>query len=433
MAGIVQQRTLRYPGGVGWLMASKECLLACFLCIVSFTYAQRIDFREPNAVNNPSITLQRMILDENQEILYVGSVNTIYKLSEDLEILAQERTGPVLDHQGCFPPPGPCTSQYERGLMDNVNKVLVIAGEKLITCGSVYQGTCQTRSLSNFAMLGNNTQEEVAPNSRHGTTIGFVANGPLGNVLYVASSHAPWIDSTVPTISSRQIAPERERDLFKVIEEFQFSTGAKITIPGDTLTAGPGNFNISYVYGFPHGNFSYFIGIQPENEDLPVSPYKTKLARVCQRDFNYYSYIELPLTCMKDGVNYNLAQSAYVTTLSSDLDSDDFKRGESVLIVTFARSNGKTLEPLEESAICMYSLKYIDLMFWTRRKACASGLTPSFEIKWQGTQNQGCFNSPNLVSIIADTGILMALDSIPYCNVTTLMALSRCSCSVSVD
>ena len=358
--------------------------------------AQRVEFLEPNAQSNPEIALQGMIKDDTTGKLYVGSVNTIYQLSEDLELLLQEKTGPVQDNQECFPPPGPCFNNAERQTMNNFNKLLALDGDKLITCGSVFQGTCQIRSASNLAMLGNNTQVEVAANTQMGTTVGFVAKGPMGNVLYVASSQAEWIQDDVPTMSSRYISTNKPKSLFKEIQETPLSQGAKIGIPSETLQGGPGTFNISYVYGFPSGNFSYFIGIQPENENLPSSPFKTKLARVCQHDYNFYSYIELPLTCKKDGVNYNLAQSAYLTTLGGNW-SDELQRGDEVLFVTFSKSKGKTLEPLADSAICMYSMKYIKQKFWDRRRGCALE-EGSFEIPWQQITNQNCGRKESLVS-----------------------------------
>ena len=361
--------------------------------------AQRVEFVEPNAQTNPDITLQGMIKDDITGKLYVGSINAIYQLSEDLELLLQERTGPVQDDPECFPPPGPCVAPAERQTMNNINKLLALDGDKLISCGSVFQGTCQIRNASTLAMVVNNTQEEIAANTQIGTTVGFVVKGPIGNVLYVASSHAEWIDRNVPTISSRYVSSNNPRDIFKVVTEFQLSAGAKIGIPVETLRAGPGTFNISYVYGFPSGNFSYFIGIQPENENLPTSPYKTKLARVCQKDWDFHSYIELPLTCKKDGVNYNLAQSAYLTTLGGDLEgSNEIQRGNEVLFVTFSKSNGKTLEPVADSAICMYSMKYINQNFFDRKRACASGRGSSFEIPWQQSANQNCWGSETLVS-----------------------------------
>ena len=407
MAGIT--RTWRYSGVD---TTSRDGLLACLLLhLVTLTMAQRVEFVEPNSRTNPKITLQGMIKDEITGKLYVGSTNAIYQLSEDLELLVQEKTGPVQDNQECYPPPGPCFDNAERQTTNNFNKLLALDGDKLITCGSVFQGTCQIRSASTLAMLANNTQAEVAANTQAGTTVGFVAKGPfVENVLYVASSQAEWIENNVPTMSSRYISTNRPRRLFEEIKETPLSQGAKIVIPSDTLKGGPGTFNISYVHGFPSGNFSYFIGIQPEDENLAGSPFRTKLARVCQHDYNFYSYIELPLTCKKDGVNYNLAQSAYLTTLGGDLKgSTEFQRGDEVLFVTFSKSKRGTLEPLAESAICMYSVKYINQKFWDRRRACASG-DGSFDIPWQQSANQNCYIAQSLVrecfSICSFVGLL---------------------------
>ena len=76
-----------------------------------------------------------------------------------------------------------------------------------------------------------------------------------------------------------------------------------------------GTFPINYVYGFSSRGFSYFITVQKKSTANP-KPFITKLVRVCQRDVNYHSYVEVPSICQSEsGYDYNLAQAAQGTLL----------------------------------------------------------------------------------------------------------------------
>lgn len=70
------------------------------------------------------------------------------------------------------------------------------------------------------------------------------------------------------------------------------------------------NYPVKYLYGFSHNGFSYFITIQPIS--IITSTYETRLARVCQNDMQFFSYMEVPLECKGDnGITYSIATSAY--------------------------------------------------------------------------------------------------------------------------
>lgn len=69
----------------------------------------------------------------------------------------------------------------------------------LITCGSVYQGSCEARSLANISRVleggGGGTDIKnfaVAANTEGASTVAFIAPGPsaqMGTVLYVATTY----------------------------------------------------------------------------------------------------------------------------------------------------------------------------------------------------------------------------------------------------
>ncbi|CAG5129621.1 unnamed protein product, partial [Candidula unifasciata] len=124
--------------------------------------------------------------------------NHLYQLDADLNLLVDVQTGPKNDSTMCFPPPGACF--VNRTATNNHNKVLVVDTQRrnLITCGSVYQGMCETRSLANVSKVfdtpdGKDIQNfAVAANTEDGSTVAFIAPGPsslMGTVLYVATTY----------------------------------------------------------------------------------------------------------------------------------------------------------------------------------------------------------------------------------------------------
>jgi len=90
-----------------------------------------------------------------------------------------------------------------------------VAGRRLVTCGSVFQGTCQLRHIEDIddaveADSRGNTDYFVAANDPEMSTVAFVAPGP-GRVdaLYVAATYtggaATAVRQAVPAVSVRAI------------------------------------------------------------------------------------------------------------------------------------------------------------------------------------------------------------------------------------
>ena len=345
---------------VGSQVINVPCLLVqvhIVLTLVSSVMSY-VHFKEENSPGDSEISLQKMALDPTTNMLYVGSINRLYKLDSDLVEQAYIDTGPTEDHPTCFPPPGSCSDPRNvRVPTNNINKILIVDRDRLITCGSVYQGICQTRSLHNFTILDNNTSEEIAANTRIGTSVGFIASGPVGNenVLYTATSNAEWIDGNVPTVSVRKLYnTTRLEKLFSVLKYDGFRVVSSIVIPDGTVSESPNGFNITYVYGFASGSFSYFLAVQPKNH-LTIArevEYYTKLVRICRKDINLHSYIELPLKCRSGSTDFNVAQSAYIAKTGKA--GGEVWQMEDALFVTFAQSEEHARDPQRKSAICMY-------------------------------------------------------------------------------
>ncbi|PIK40579.1 putative plexin-A2 [Apostichopus japonicus] len=269
-------------------------------------------------IPNRNSVFQNQFLDPSDGSLFIGGLNYIYKLNSDLHLIQSAQTGPVDDSPECRPPRFSCAEP--KTTTDNYNKVILVHQNSLITCGSIYQGTCRIRDPGSLNVTYGDSIREVVPNTPSGLAVAFIANGATDRVLYVASSYGDWLRN-VPTVSTRLISRSPPDDkLFKVTSE-----DAELTIPETSLDGSPADqpFNISYIYGFTSGQFSYFVASQPK-EFSTISRYTSKLVRLCHGDPDFKSYIELPLVCggMTEDEDYNLIQSAHLASLSLDGDEE---------------------------------------------------------------------------------------------------------------
>ena len=100
-----------------------------------------------------------------------------------------------------------------------------VVGRRLVTCGSVFQGTCQLRHVDDISDVTEtdprgNTDYFVAANDQHTSTVAFVAPGPrpaatgggraADQALYVAATYtggspATAVRQAVPAVSVRAI------------------------------------------------------------------------------------------------------------------------------------------------------------------------------------------------------------------------------------
>lgn len=180
----------------------------------------------------------------------------------------------------------------------------------------------------------------------------FIASGTdarwiVMNVGVTYDINTPYRNE-IPAVATRSLKEDRL---------FQFEA------PGTKMFFNSKSFIVKYVYGFSSWIFSYFMTIQLKQHSSNTShEYITKLVRICQADTHYYSYTEIPISCIKNGVEYNLAQAAH---LSKPTDGDD------VLYAIF--SQGINGIPSNASALCTYTLESIVNKFTQNIQACFNG------------------------------------------------------------
>ncbi|XP_052280998.1 plexin-B-like isoform X2 [Dreissena polymorpha] len=333
--------------------------------------------------------LNNMVVTEWGRI-FVGAVNRIYELDSDLTVLSEAETGPVNDSLKCLPDPKiPCNSPTS--LTDNYNKILIHykgLKEKLLTCGSVYQGACEARNLKNISRAQSYYESEtgsildfaVAANDARATTIAFVAPGPPdldSEVLYVGATYTggkvdvytEQLRGVVPSISSRSLGRNRFQ-LNAKFDNIQAMYSA-IYIRKDVRS----KFLIDYVTGFSSGIYSYFLTRQYASVQSTdkTSPVVSKVIQICQKDLYYNSYIDMPLVCQSEnsGKVYSYLQAAKITKASKNLQlSFGLRSADDILIALFSDNEG---DHESNSAICVYTMQYIRRQLLENAQKCFNG------------------------------------------------------------
>jgi plexin A len=278
-----------------------------------------------------------LVVGKNTGLVLIGAVNRLYQLSPDLALVMSEVTGPRDDSPECLA--RECPPTVLKKLTDNVNKALVIdyTTTRLISCESIFQGSCSVKNLHNISDVAQVVRESVVRSSSTASTVAFIAPGPpkppVTQVMYVGVTYTgnyPY-RSWVPAVSSRNL----DRDKMFNIAEKAVTKGTRMFV--NSLARE--DYLINYVHGFSSEGFSYFLTTQ--KRDLPPSPFISKLVFVCHDDESYYSYTEIPIDCISEGAKrYNLVQAAYVGKPGSDLAADlGITAQDDVLFAVFSKSD----------------------------------------------------------------------------------------------
>ncbi len=346
------------------------------------------------AWNETQFTLTHMALDPGTGSIYLGGVDRIWKLDQNLNVLDTVVTGPVEDDpETCVAPfQSPTTSceNRRRGTsVRNYNKILAFDPDHkiLITCGSVYQGTCQVRSTDRNGLTSSVTSYDssrsyyLAANTPETSTVAFIAPGPpnpeVTNVLYVATSYSGYFDERnfVPAVSSRQLTPGSNR-----LEYAAYNTktkyGTLIELDGEEVSE---EYPIQYVAGFNDTGYSYFLTIQKnrDSQGNPTDEYISKIIQICHADQTYSSYTEIPIQCRSSSDNslYNLVQSATIGTPGVNLAAKlGVSSDKKILIASFSKGEpGNNNVPQETAAICIYKMTEIRQKFLENIQSCYRG------------------------------------------------------------
>ncbi|XP_077324844.1 plexin-A4 [Lithobates pipiens] len=354
-------------------------------------------------------TFNHLVVDARTGHIYLGAINRIYKLSEDLKVLLTHQTGPDEDNPKCYPPRivQPCNEPLV--YTNNVNKMLLIdyKENRLIACGSLYQGICKLLRLEDLFKLGepfHKKEHYLSGVNESGSVFGvIVSNNNDDDKLFIATS-VDGKPEYFPTISSRKLTRNSEADgMFAYVFHDEF-VASMIKIPSDTFNIIP-DFDIYYIYGFSSGNYVYFLTLQPEMTSPPGSTtkeqvYTSKLVRLCKEDTAFNSYVEVPIGCEKNGVEYRLLQAAYLSKAGLILaKSLGIKPGDDILFTIFSKGQKRRMKSLDESALCVFVLKQINDRIKERLQSCYKG-EGTLDLAWLKVKDVPCGNA--LITIADD-------------------------------
>ncbi|XP_056395933.1 plexin-B3 isoform X2 [Hyla sarda] len=321
------------------MLELAQSLLVC-LCL-SLSVSSLPNFLRPN------VTFNHMAYDPGSGYIYIGAVNWIFQLSSDLQLLAEDSTGPVLDSPECLPfkEPRDCP---QATYTHNSNKLLTVHshGGELLTCGHVFQGICEKRNLTNISNIIYQTEDPgdnqfVAANDPKVTTVGIAETTPQGDYLFVGRGLTARLSSGIPPITIRQL---EKPSVFS-------NEGLGKLVVGDFS-----DYNNTFVGVFSDEGHVYFLFYRRGSKSQ--MEYKTYLGSVCSKDIHLYSYVEVPLVCE----GYNLAQAAHLETKTREL------------FVVFSASQGPIPSPSSRTALCSFKMELIKKQIEQARVLCYTQL-----------------------------------------------------------
>jgi len=254
-------------------------------------------------------------------------------------------------------------------------QVLVIDNHhsQLMTCGTVFQGTCQSRDLVNISRIKvdvviKNNYQFVASRLPTRAVVAIVAAGPSSSVrLYVGTDDQP--SRTVELLYDRRQytcgVTRRYLDTSKIFEIPPANAdglGPFARLSNEAATSR--DFLVQYVSGFSVENFTYFLTTQPAVYPAVSSTQRvSKLSQVCHDDELFDSYVEMRINCRSSQKDYNLVRAATVLRPGTRLaGSMNLPANEHLLVAVFYGA--------PDSAVCVYRLSDIRRKFTENIASC---------------------------------------------------------------
>nr|XP_014347985.1 PREDICTED: plexin-A2 isoform X2 [Latimeria chalumnae] len=349
-------------------------------------------------------TFNHLTVHQKSGAVYVGAVNRIYKLSENLTLLVSHKTGPEDDNKSCYPPliVQPCSEPLTP--TNNVNKLLLIdyTQNRLLACGSLYQGVCKLLRLDDLFILvepSHKKEHYLSSVNETGTMYGVIIQSEEEDGKLFIGTAVDGKQDYFPTLSSRKLPRDPESSSMLDYVFHSDFVSSLIKIPSDTLAL-VAHFDIFYVYGFASGNFVFFLTVQPETPEGISSGsasdlfYTSRIVRLCKNDPKFHSYVSLPIGCMKNGVEYRLLQAAYLSKPGDVLaEALNVSEDDDVLFAIFSKGQKQYHHPPDDSALCVFTIRSINTRIKERLQSCYQG-EGNLELNWLLGKDVPCTKAP---------------------------------------
>ncbi|KAM6191957.1 plexin-A2 [Sarcoramphus papa] len=389
----------RVPDSDGWSVA----LLCLFLASLSRSVSSNALFSTFHSENR-DWTFNHLTVHQGTGAVYVGAINRVYKLSGNLTILVAHKTGPEEDNKSCYPPliVQPCSEILT--LTNNVNKLLIIdySENRLLACGSLYQGVCKLLRLDDLFILvepSHKKEHYLSSVNKTGTMYGVIVRSEGEDGKLFIGTAVDGKQDYFPTLSSRKLPRDPESSAMLDYELHSDFVSSLIKIPSDTLAL-VSHFDIFYIYGFASGNFVYFLTVQPETpEGVSINSasdlfYTSRIVRLCKDDPKFHSYVSLPFGCVKGDTEYRLLQAAYLSKPGDVLaKSLNITAQEDVLFAIFSKGQKQYHQPPDDSALCVFPIRTINAQIKDRLQSCYQG-EGNLELNWLLGKDVQCTKAP---------------------------------------
>ncbi|XP_075299372.1 plexin-A2 isoform X2 [Opisthocomus hoazin] len=389
----------RVPDSDGWSVA----LLCLFLASFSRNVSSNALFSTFHSENR-DWTFNHLTVHQGTGAVYVGAINRVYKLSGNLTILVAHKTGPEEDNKSCYPPliVQPCSEILT--LTNNVNKLLIIdySENRLLACGSLYQGVCKLLRLDDLFILvepSHKKEHYLSSVNKTGTMYGVIVRSEGEDGKLFIGTAVDGKQDYFPTLSSRKLPRDPESSAMLDYELHSDFVSSLIKIPSDTLAL-VSHFDIFYIYGFASGNFVYFLTVQPETpEGVSINSasdlfYTSRIVRLCKDDPKFHSYVSLPFGCVRGDTEYRLLQAAYLSKPGEVLaKSLNITAQEDVLFAIFSKGQKQYHQPPDDSALCVFPLRAVNAQIKDRLQSCYQG-EGNLELNWLLGKDVQCTKAP---------------------------------------
>uniref|UniRef100_A0A674GRQ0 Plexin-A2 n=1 Tax=Taeniopygia guttata TaxID=59729 RepID=A0A674GRQ0_TAEGU len=389
----------RVPDSDGWSVA----LLCLFLASLSRNVSSNASFNTFHSEHR-DWTFNHLAVHRGTGAVYVGAINRVYKLSGNLTILVAHKTGPEEDNKSCYPPliVQPCGEVLT--LTNNVNKLLIIdySENRLLACGSLYQGVCKLLRLDDLFILvepSHKKEHYLSSVNKTGTMYGVIVRSEGEDGKLFIGTAVDGKQDYFPTLSSRKLPRDPESSAMLDYELHSDFVSSLIKIPSDTLAL-VSHFDIFYIYGFASGNFVYFLTVQPETpEGVSINSasdlfYTSRIVRLCKDDPKFHSYVSLPFGCVKGDTEYRLLQAAYLSKPGEVLARAlNITAQEDVLFAIFSKGQKQYHHPPDDSALCAFPIRTVNAHIKERLRSCYQG-EGNLELNWLLGKDVQCTKAP---------------------------------------
>ncbi|DAA21037.1 TPA: plexin A2 [Bos taurus] len=353
---------------------------------------------------NRDWTFNHLTVHRGTGAVYVGAINRVYKLTGNLTIQVAHKTGPEEDNKSCYPPliVQPCGEVLT--LTNNVNKLLIIdySENRLLACGSLYQGVCKLLRLDDLFILvepSHKKEHYLSSVNKTGTMYGVIVRSEGEDGKLFIGTAVDGKQDYFPTLSSRKLPRDPESSAMLDYELHSDFVSSLIKIPSDTLAL-VAHFDIFYIYGFASGGFVYFLTVQPETpEGVAINSagdlfYTSRIVRLCKDDPKFHSYVSLPFGCTRAGVEYRLLQAAYLAKPGDALArAFNISSQDDVLFAIFSKGQKQYHQPPDDSALCAFPIRAINLQIKERLQSCYQG-EGNLELNWLLGKDVQCTKAP---------------------------------------